>query len=110
MESGPMPEAGFLKVSGHDPDARALFDANTGEWFTRAELTRRVTDFAGRLRFPRKALGFLFAFNDSESLIAYQAAIQAGHAVAMLNPELDEVLSARLISLFQPDFIIAPKS
>ena len=95
-----MPETGFLKASGHSPDARAVFDANTGEWFTRAELTRRVTDFAGRLRFPRKAFGFLFALNNSESLIAYLAAIQAGHAVAMLNPALDEVLSARLISLF----------
>jgi len=105
-----MPETGFLKASGHSPDARAVFDANTGEWFTRAELTRRVTDFAGRLRFPRKAFGFLFALNNSESLIAYLAAIQAGHAVAMLNPALDEVLSARLISLFQPDFIIAPES
>ena len=54
-----MPEIGFLKASAHRPDARTVFDGNTGEWFTRAELTRRVTNFAGRLRFPRKALGFL---------------------------------------------------
>lgn len=105
-----MPEAGFLKASGHDPDARAVFDGNTGAWFTRAQLTGRVAAFAGRLQFPRKALVFLFAFNDSESLVAYLAAIHAGHAVAMLNPELDEALSARLISLFQPDFIVAPRS
>jgi acyl-CoA synthetase (AMP-forming)/AMP-acid ligase II len=105
-----MTETGFLKGSGHNPDARTVFDGNTGEWFTRAQLTRRVAEFAGRLQFPRKALGFLFAFNDSESLIAYLAAIHTGHAVAMLNPELDEVLSARLIALFQPDFIVAPKS
>jgi acyl-CoA synthetase (AMP-forming)/AMP-acid ligase II len=105
-----MPEAGFLRASGQNPDARAVFDANSGEWFTRAQLASRIADFAGRLQFPRKALGFLFACNDSESLIAYLAAIHAGHAIAMLNPELDEAFSARLISLFQPDFIIAPKS
>lgn len=105
-----MPEAGFLKALGHNPGTRTVFDGSTGEWFSRAQLIDRVADFADRLQFPRKALGFHFAFNDSESLIAYLAAIQAGHAVAMLNPELDDVLKTRLISLFQPDFIVAPKS
>jgi acyl-CoA synthetase (AMP-forming)/AMP-acid ligase II len=105
-----MPEAGFLKASGHSAGSRAVFDGNTGEWFTRAHLTSRVADFAGRLQFPRKALGFLFPFNDSEGLIAYLAAMEAGHAVAMLNPELDEALSARLMARFRPDFIIAPKA
>jgi acyl-CoA synthetase (AMP-forming)/AMP-acid ligase II len=105
-----MIETGFLKTPGHCPDARAVFDGNTGEWFTRAQLACRVSEFAGRLQFPRKALGFLFAFNDSESLIAYLAAVQAGHAVAMLNPELDEAFRAKLTSRFRPDFIVAPKS
>jgi acyl-CoA synthetase (AMP-forming)/AMP-acid ligase II len=105
-----MTEAGFLKASGHPPDARAVFDGNTGEWFTYAQLTSAVAHFAGELQFPRKALGFLFASNDAGSLIAYLAAIEAGHAVAMLNPELDESLRARLITLFQPDFIVAPRS
>jgi acyl-CoA synthetase (AMP-forming)/AMP-acid ligase II len=100
-----MADAGFLRDSHYSPDTPAVFDGNTGEWLTRAELTRRVTDFAACLQFPRKALGFLFAYNDAESLIAYLAALQAGHAVAMLNPELDETLRARLISRFQPDFI-----
>jgi acyl-CoA synthetase (AMP-forming)/AMP-acid ligase II len=103
-----MPDRGLLKDSEHDPGAPAVFDGNTGQWFTRAELTRRVTEFAARLQFLRKALGFLFVYNDVESLIAYLGALQAGHAVAMLNPELDETLRARLIGLFQPDFIAAP--
>lgn len=105
-----MPEAGFLAASDCSPDARTVYDGNTGEWFTRAQLAGCVADFARQLRFPRKALGFLFACNDSESLIAYLAAIEAGHAVVMLNPELDEVFRARLVSLFQPDFIVAPRS
>jgi len=110
MESGAMPDAGFLKNSGCSPDAPAVFDGNNGEWITRGQLLCRVTEFAARLQFRRKALGFLFPFNDCEGLIAYLAAIEAGHAVAMLNPELDPVLSDKLIALFQPDFIIAPRS
>ncbi len=103
-----MTDVGFINHSAHSPDSPAVFDGNTGEWFTRAHLSSRVSDFAARLRFPRKALGFLFAFNDAESLIAYLAAVQAGHAVAMLNPELDQAFRDRLIARFQPDFIIAP--
>jgi len=104
-----MPDAGFLKNSGHGADSPAVFDGDTRQWLTHGQLTCRVSAFAQRLQFPRKALGFLFARNDVDSLVAYLAAIEAGHAVAMLNPELDEELRARLIALFRPDFIIAPR-
>src|ERR1039458_2414889 len=104
-----MPDAGFLRTSCHDPAAKTVFDGNAEEWFTRAQLTAHVADVADRLQFPRKALGVLFAWSDFPSLVAYLAAIQAGHAVAMLNPELDAALKARLISRFQPDFIVADR-
>jgi acyl-CoA synthetase (AMP-forming)/AMP-acid ligase II len=110
MEFGRMPDHGFLQGSDPTSDAPAVFNGNTGQWLTRAELTRCVTDFAARLEFPRKALGFVFAYNDADSLITYLAALQAGHAVAPLNPQLDEAFSARLISLFHPDFIAGPPS
>jgi long-chain acyl-CoA synthetase len=109
MESGLMTDAGFLKFPA-EQNVPAVFDGNTGQWLTRAQLACRVTDFAARLQFSRKALGFLFAFNDAESLIAYLGALQAGHAVAMLNPELDQAFRDRLIALFQPDFVVAPVS
>ena len=103
-----MPDRGFLP-SGFSPDARVVFDGNMAEWLTRGQLAQSVAEFAGHLEFPQKALGFIFAFNNAESLIAYLAAIHAGHAVAMLNPELDPILKSRLIELFEPDFLIAPK-
>ncbi len=108
-----MLEPGFPKSLlrfGGDPAAKAFFDANTGEWFSRAQLSSRVAAFAGCLQFPAKALGFHFPFNDGDSLIAYLAAIEAGHAIVMLNPELDAGLKSQLIALFRPDFIIAPVS
>jgi acyl-CoA synthetase (AMP-forming)/AMP-acid ligase II len=101
-----MPDLGFLNDAGFDPASPAVFDGNNGRWLTRAELMRCVTAFAERLELPRKALIFLFASNDVESLVAYLAALQAGHAVAVLNPELDAALAAKLIALFQPDFIV----
>lgn len=104
-----MPEAGFIKASGISGDSPAVFDGNTGEWYTRARLGASVSEFAGRLQFPRKALGFLFTQNDAPSLISYLASVEAGHVVATLNPELDSELRARLIALFKPDFLVTPR-
>ena len=109
MEFGKVPEPGFLRFGG-DPGAKAFLDADAGQWFTRAQVASRVTAFANSLQFPAKALVFHFPFNDGDSLVAYLAAIEAGHAVVMLNPELDAGLKSRLIGFFRPDFIIAPIS
>jgi long-chain acyl-CoA synthetase len=103
-----MAERGFLGSSACDPRARCVFDGDARRWFTRGELQNHVAAFAEMITFSHKALGFLFALNDVDSLVAYLAAIEAGHAIVMLNPELDCRLKSKLIDLFHPDFIIAP--
>jgi len=90
------------------PAPKRFLDANTGEWFHPAQLSGLVTAFAERLRFPQKALGFHFGFNDSAGLIAYLGAIESGHAVVTLDPELDPAFKSKLIALFQPDFSFRP--
>jgi acyl-CoA synthetase (AMP-forming)/AMP-acid ligase II len=105
-----MPDAGFFRAASHAPHAQTVFDACTGSWLTFAQFSERVESFAAHLRFPRKALGFHFPWNDSPSLIAYVAAIEAGHAVVMLDPELDPEWKMKLIERFHPEFIIAPAS
>jgi len=97
-------------ASDHDPSSKAVWDADSERWFTRAELTRCMRSFSEKLPFTRKSLGFVFAFNDAASLIAYLGSIESGHAVAMLDPELDPAFASRLIRRFQPDFIVAPVS
>jgi long-chain acyl-CoA synthetase len=97
-------------TSDHDPSSKAVWDADSERWFTRAELTRSMRSFSDKLPFTRKALGFIFALNDAASLIAYLGSIECGHAVAMLDPELDSPLALNLIRRFQPDFIVAPAS
>jgi acyl-CoA synthetase (AMP-forming)/AMP-acid ligase II len=104
-----MGDRSFLAFD-HDPAGRAFKDATSGKWFTRAELSRSLACFAEKLGFTQKALGFVFARNDAASLIAYLGSIEAGHAVAMLDPALDVALASRLVSRFQPDYIVAPAS
>ena len=105
-----MPEPGFLKASKHSANNRAFLDADTGQWFTRGQLSDHVNAFAAKLSFAKKALGFNFAFNNSSSLIAYLAAVEAGHAIVLLNPEMDAEFKHKLIEIYQPDFIVAPPS
>src|SRR5258708_3636832 len=105
-----MSESSFLKSGEHDPASYAFFDANSSEWYTRARLLSRIDAVLERLQFPIKAIGFHFGLEDAAGLIAYQAALESGHAVVMLDPQLDPAMKARLIALFQPDFLIAPVS
>src|SRR5215213_5283138 len=102
-----MPDFGFFQSSPRDPNSKGFFDTGTGEWLTRGQLSLLVTAFAERLRFPKKAIGFHFGFNDTAGLIAYLGAIESGHAIVTLDPELDPGLKAKLIALFEPDFLIA---
>jgi acyl-CoA synthetase (AMP-forming)/AMP-acid ligase II len=92
----------------HDADTNAFFDGNCGRWFTRSDLWGSVATLSESLHFRQKAFGFLFPLNDADSLTAYLAAMEAGHAIATLNPDLDTELRDNLVARFQPDFIVAP--
>jgi acyl-CoA synthetase (AMP-forming)/AMP-acid ligase II len=106
-----MPERpGFLAACAQSDGAPALLDADGGKWLTYGELRERVAAFAETLSFPSKALGFLFPFNDAESVVAYLTILEAGHAVATLDPLMPRELQARLVARFQPDFLVHPAS
>jgi long-chain acyl-CoA synthetase len=103
-----MPEQELLRQLRQSRASKVVLDAGTGRWFTRGEIADQVSATAESLRFQKKALGFLYPFNEVESLIAYLASLQAGHAIVMLDPEMDSGFKARLTDLFEPDFIIGP--
>ncbi|MDQ1474539.1 MAG: hypothetical protein QOJ99_6019 [Bryobacterales bacterium] len=100
-------ERSFFRAP-HSPTARAVFDSTEGRWFNRSELLDRISACIGTFRFRQKAFGFLFPLNNISSLSFYLAAMEAGHAVTTLNPELDPIFRDELINRFQPDFIVAP--
>lgn len=96
---------------GHPPGSRVCFDARLNRWLTRADLIAGTDNLAADLAAhvpPRKCFGFVFPHNDSASVIAYLGAVEAGHAVALLDPTLDTDFRSQLIGRFQPDFILTP--
>lgn len=87
------------------PSAPALYDTQAG-WIDFAALARLVAMAQEALAASHKALVFWLAEPSCASVTAYLAALQAGHAVAALDPVLPQ--RADLIATYRPDFIIAP--
>src|SRR5688572_7609790 len=97
----------FLAEEHARVSAPALYDADRGEWWTYGQLRENVSRLAQALESSKKALVFCFCRNDSASVAWYLAAVQAGHAVALLDAGLAGEFKARLVSLYCPDFILS---
>ncbi len=86
--------------------APALYDSHFKRTWSYAELCETVQETAKTFASRKKALFFLFCRNDVASVIGYLGAIEAGHAVALLDEELAPEFKKRLIELYEPEFII----
>lgn len=87
-----------------DDGARALADAESGQTWTHASL-REAVDLQARFLPESKALVFLFADPTPGTVITYYAALQAGHAVALLEPSLKPDAARRLLDLYSPEIV-----
>lgn len=93
----------FLRNSEVSASRPALYDA--GEWWTYGQLAKEVDRWVGLLQHSTKCLLFCFAKNSVPSVCCYLGAIEAGHAIALLDAKLAPEFRERLIALYQPDFI-----
>lgn len=85
----------------------ALIDGATDASWTYGELSDEVSRRRDSLADLKKRLLFLFCRNDLPSVAWYLAAVEAGHAVALLNDQMDAQLAANLISLYRPEWVLA---
>lgn len=81
----------------------ALYD--NGEWWTYGRLSEEVNRWTELLRYSTKCLLFCFAQNDVPTVCCYLGAIEAGHAVALLDAKLAAEFRDRLVALYEPEFI-----
>ena len=89
-----------------DPAAVALYDSQQSETITYAALSRLADQLGQALRAGQKSLIFHFGRNDLVSLAWYLGAMEAGHAVALLDEGLAPALKQQLITLYQPEWIV----
>jgi long-chain acyl-CoA synthetase len=87
-------------------DSIALIDGETGASWTRARLATAIGAVAARLRSDRRELVFCAVDRDVGSVVGYLAAVAAGHAVALTDPNVHEELAAALVERYQPRFLI----
>jgi acyl-coenzyme A synthetase/AMP-(fatty) acid ligase len=85
----------------------ALVDGASDASWTYGELSDEVSRRRDSLADAERRLLFLFCRNDLASVAWYLAAVEAGHAVALLNDQIDAQLAANLISLYRPDWVLA---
>ncbi len=94
----------FLQDATIPESNLALFDAAQARWYTYGELWSEVARRAESLKGP-KALAFCFCRNNIASVVWYLAAVEAGHAVALLDDGLTQEFKTRLVELYDPDLI-----
>src|ERR1700677_1005214 len=93
-----------------DEDRRnrvALIDGAANTSWTYGKLADEVCQRRDSIADSRKQLLFLFCCNDLDSVAWYLAGMEAGHALALLNDQIDAQLADNLISLYRPDRIRA---
>jgi len=101
----------LLGIDGADRKNRtALIEDGTGRCHTYRNLVEHVECLRDRLRAPSRSLLFLFCRNDLNSVAWYLAAVEAGHAVALLSARMDAAFRENLISCYCPDWVCGPES
>lgn len=87
----------------------ALIDGDSGRTLSYQELDAKTRQFASQ--FPEtKSLIFLFIQSNLDSLTAYLALLNQGHAIALFDGSLDPDLKRHLITLYHPHYIIVPSA
>jgi acyl-CoA synthetase (AMP-forming)/AMP-acid ligase II len=88
-------------------DANALVEPATGERATYADLVRSGRAIAASLG-DAKQLVFLLARNTSFTATTYWGALDAGHAVALLDGHAAPATTAALVDTYQPTWVAGP--
>jgi len=88
-------------------DAPALMDLDSARWRSYGELRAATRELATALQADHKHLVFLAAANDWASVVALLAALEAGHAVALVDPDTGAAQLADLRARYQPELSIS---
>jgi len=84
----------------------ALIDGAADVFWTYGQLVDEVSRRRDWMSESEKGLLFLFCRNELASVAWYLSAVEAGHAVALLNDQIDAQLAANLISLYRPEWVV----
>ncbi len=84
----------------------ALIDALSQKSITYGQLDVESEKFSEKLNCGSKGLIFLYTTNNSESVIAYIAALKSGNAILLLDEKLNDEMRFHLTNTYEPEFIV----
>jgi len=90
--------------------SKGLFDAAERRLVSYAELLERVTALEKLLHSEQKLLVALLGDNSIGSLVAYLAALRAGHAILLANVSTDASLNQRLCDVYSPEIVLCSRA
>ncbi|OAS14504.1 AMP-binding protein [Paenibacillus oryzisoli] len=97
----------FWNLSHHKELKAVVLTDHNG--MTYGELQQRVDDFKAMLpSSTNKQLGLLLCSNDTATLVAYLACLQAGHAVMLVDGQLEQTLLEKIVYSYKPNWIASP--
>lgn len=98
--------AGLFPLGADAPDRAILWDDVSTSWQTERALRAQCIAVASQLEQSDKQLVFVLADNRAAILVALLAAAAAGHAVALIDPNLTADRLDSLCARYGPDVVI----
>ena len=90
-----------------DPSWPALIDAGKGDVWDYGRLRAEVQTTASHMDRPLKSLAFVLCRNDPATVIGYLAALEAGHAVLLLDSAVRADVLSDLLTRYRPEMVLA---
>lgn len=101
VQTSPLEAAGYRRDS-------TVFVLPDGEELSYATVRRLLEDWLRVFSSPDKVLVVCLGANVLSTALAYLAAWEAGHAVALLDPAIDSAALDGFLTAYQPEFVVGP--
>jgi acyl-CoA synthetase (AMP-forming)/AMP-acid ligase II len=97
----------FFPDDATPADRPALIEAASGAEWSHGQLRDAVRERAGAMERPGKSLVFCLCRNDAATVMGYLAALDAGHAVMLLDAAIREDVLTDLLARYRPEIVLA---
>lgn len=98
----------FTQLAQRSNTGCGAFDSQSGEFYGYSRIDQLADELSAKLAAPGKHLVLLLADNSIGSLIAYLAALRAGHALLVASATVDASFVKCYVDSYRPEWLFGP--